>query len=88
MAKKGVYEKDIVEENLKYYLYQKYKLYPKDCSIIDSFNVRAPFALSCLEEPDKIGLQDPDAAYITKNKLGLCGECIGKTEYNNPGGNS
>ena len=86
MAKEGCYKKDLIEENLKYYLYQKYKFCPRDCNIIDSFNVKAPFALSCLKEPDKIGFQDPDAAYITKNRLGLCGECIGQTEYKNPGG--
>jgi hypothetical protein len=86
MTKEGYYQKDVIEENLKFYIYQKYKLCPNNCKIIDSFEVKSPFALHSIATPAKIGKQDPDAAYITNGNLGICGECIGKSEYNNPAG--
>ena len=84
MTKEGYYDNDVIEENLKYYLYHKYKMCPKNCNIIDSFKVKSPFALGSIKIPKKTGKQDPDEAYITKNNFGICGECIGKSEYKSP----
>ncbi len=86
MAKNGVYEPGIIEENLKFFIYKKYNLCPNNCKVIDSFDIRSPFVLGSIGNPAKTSKQYPDAAYITNAKIGICGECIGKAEYRNPGG--
>jgi hypothetical protein len=82
----GKYPKEIVQENLRYYIYNQFGFTPMCGFPIGGYKVESPFALKSRLNANAVGLQRPDVAYILGNSLGLCGECIGQMEYHKTSG--